>query len=157
MLTNLSFEFCDWNNPTHTTAFLDLLNHYMLDPMGNHAPLSKEEQIKLVKGLKDHPTAEVFLMKNGDAYAAMATVFTNFSTFNIKPFLYIHDVVVLDTFRGQGFGKLLIQHLTAVVKERGYCKLSLEVREDNPGAKKAYRQLGFEECNPKMHYWEKQL
>ena len=46
MLTNFTFEFCDWGNPIHTTAFLDLLNHYMLDPMGDHAPLSKAEQIK---------------------------------------------------------------------------------------------------------------
>ena len=95
MLTNFTYEFCDWSNLTHTTAFLDLLNHYMLDPMGNHAPLSKEEQIKLIKGLKDHPSAEVLLMKNENDYVAMTTVFTNFSTFNIQPYFYIHDVVVV--------------------------------------------------------------
>lgn len=157
MLTNFTFEFCDWSNLTHTTAFLDLLNHYMLDPMGDHEPLKKEEQKKLLKGLTDHPTAEVLLMRNATTYVAMATVFTNYSTFNIQPYFYIHDVVVVDTFRGQGLGKQLIQQLIEVAQERGYCKLSLEVREDNPGAKKAYNDLGFEECEPKMHYWERKL
>ena len=157
MQSYITFEFCDWNNLTHTTAFLDLLNHYMLDPMGDHEPLNKEKQSMLIQGLKDHPTAEILLMKKGDIYAGMATIFTNYSTFNIQPYIYIHDVVVLDTFRGKGLGKLLIKHLNEVAKERGYCKLSLEVREDNSGAQKVYKELGFDECTPKMLYWEKKL
>ncbi|MEA4936855.1 MAG: GNAT family N-acetyltransferase [Paludibacter sp.] len=157
MQSYITFEFCNWNNPTHTTAFLELLNHYMLDPMGDHEPLSIEKQLELIDGLKNHPTAEVLLMKKNDYYAGMTTIFTNYSTFNIKPYLYIHDVVVLDTFRGQGLGKHLIKHLTDVAKERGCCKLSLEVREDNPGAQKVYRELGFKECEPKMFYWEKKI
>lgn len=157
MQSYISFEFCDWNNPSNASAFLELLNHYMLDPMGDHEPLSKEKQILLLKSLSAHPTAEILLMKKGDVYAGMATIFTNFSTFNIKPYIYIHDVVVLDTFRGEGLGKLLIKHLTEVARQRGCCKLSLEVREDNPGAKKVYRELGFDECVPKMHYWERKI
>lgn len=157
MQSYIAFEFCDWNNLTHTTAFLELLNHYMLDPMGDHEPLSNEKQIKLIKGLKNHPTAEILLMKKGDIYAGMATIFTNYSTFNIQPYIYIHDVVVLDTFRGEGLGKLIIKHLTEVAKERGCCKMSLEVREDNSGAQKVYKELGFDECAPKMFYWEKKL
>ena len=157
MHSYITFEFCDWQDTIHTNAFLELLNHYMIDPMGDHPPLGKEEQIKLIKGLKDHPTAEVLLMKKNNLYVGMATVFTNFSTFNIQPYLYIHDVVVMDTYRGLGLGKQMIKYLTAVAKKRGYCKLSLEVREDNPGAQKVYQELGFKECSPKMHYWEQKL
>jgi len=157
MQSYITFEFCDWNNPIHTSAFLNLLNHYMLDPMGDHHPLDVEEQTRLIKSLKEHATAEVLLMKKNNIYVGMTTVFTNYSTFNIKPYLYIHDVVVLETLRGQGLGKLMIQHLTEVAKERGCCKLSLEVREDNPAAQKVYRELGFKECSPKMLYWEQKI
>ena len=157
MQSYISFEFCDWNNPIHTTAFLYLLNHYMLDPMGDHHPLNEEEQIKLEKGLQNHPTAEVLLMKEDDKYVGMATVFVNFSTFNVRPYLYIHDVVILDECRGKGYGKALIRELIEISKKRDYCKLTLEVREDNPAAQKVYRSLGFEDVEPKMYFWTKKL
>lgn len=157
MQSYISYEFCDWNNPIHTTAFLDLLNHYMLDPMGDHPPLNNEKQINLEKGLQNHPTAEVMLMKEYEKYVGMATVFVNFSTFNVKPYLYIHDVVILDECRGKGYGKALIRELIEISKKRGYCKLTLEVREDNPAAQKVYRGLGFEDVEPKMYFWTKKL
>lgn len=153
----LTFEYCDWQNPLHASTFLELLNHYMKDPMGDYAPLDKEQQNQLLGELANHPTSEVLLMKQGDIFAGMATTFINFSTFKIKPYLYIHDVVVLDTFRGQGLGKALIQELIRISKERGYCKLTLEVREDNPAAQRVYKSLGFDECETRMYFWEKRL
>jgi len=154
---SITFEHCDLYNPVHKKAFLSLLNHYMTDPMGDYPPLNEQAQIKLIKSIKEHPTAEVLLMKKGDIYAGMATTFINFSTFKIKPYLYIHDVVVLDTFRGQGLGKAMIQELIRISEARNYCKLTLEVREDNPAAQHVYRSLGFEECEPRMLFWEKKL
>ena len=44
MKESITFELCDWVNEKHTAAFLYLLNHYMSDPMGNHPPLTYEEQ-----------------------------------------------------------------------------------------------------------------
>ncbi|MDO9634442.1 MAG: GNAT family N-acetyltransferase [Paludibacter sp.] len=157
MTQTLQFEFCNWDNALHTNAFLDLLNHYMSDPMGDYPILQKEEQLKLLKGLKSHPTAEVLLMKAGDQFVGMSTTFVNYSTFKIKPYLYIHDVVILDSCRGKGYGKALIQKLIDISQERGYCKLTLEVREDNPGAQKLYQTLGFKECEPRMFFWTREI
>lgn len=157
MAISITFEQCNWQNTEHTRAYLDLLNHYMSDPMGDYPPLNEHQQQKLLKNLQEHPTAEVLLMKYENNYAGMATTFINYSTFKLKPYMYIHDVVVLDKFRGKGLGKALIQELINISKERGYCKLTLEVREDNSAAQQVYANLGFEECKPRMYFWEKKI
>jgi ribosomal protein S18 acetylase RimI-like enzyme len=153
----LRFEFCDFKNPQHRDELAILLNHYMEDPMGDHPPLNKQQQSDLADALDAHPTAEVLFAVLDDKYVGMTTTFVNLSTFYIQPYLYIHDVVVLKEFRGQGIGKAMIEKLISISKERGYCKLTLEVREDNPGALHVYSELGFKECDPKMYFWTLKL
>lgn len=157
MNNNIEFEWCRWDDHSSRKAFTELLNHYMEDPMGDYPPLDASQQDALTTALSQHPTAEVLLIKSENQYVGMSTVFTNFSTFKIKPYLYIHDVVVLKEFRGKGYGKMLMEELIRVSAERGYCKLTLEVREDNPAAQQVYRSLGFEECDPRMFFWTKML
>lgn len=153
----ISFEFCDFSNPEHLNALTSLLNHYMEDPMGDHPPLNKLQQLRLVDDLNEHPTAEVLFVLLDNRIAGMTVSFVNYSTFKLKPYLYIHDVVVLKEHRGKGLGKALISELIRISEERNYCKLTLEVREDNPSAQKVYSDAGFEECDPKMYFWTKTL
>lgn len=153
----ITFEFCDFNNPNHLTALSSLLNHYMEDPMGDYPPLNKLQQLRLINDLNEHPTAEVLFVLKDDKIAGMTVCFVNYSTFKLKPYLYIHDVVVLKEYRGSGLGKALITRLIQISEERGYCKLTLEVREDNHNAKQLYQSLGFNECDPKMYFWTKTL
>jgi ribosomal protein S18 acetylase RimI-like enzyme len=40
-------------------------------------------------------------------------------------------------------------------RELGYCKVTLEVRDDNRNAKELYQSLGFKDTEPKMHFWTK--
>lgn len=152
-----SFEFCDYENPVHLNALADLLNHYMQDPMGGHPPLTKREQLHLVDGLANHPSAFVLFVCADEQYVGLVTCFELFSTFNVKPYLYIHDVVVRTDFRGQGLGRKLIEKLVEYSNEKKFCKITLEVRSDNPVAQKLYNSLGFEECQPNMYFWTKHL
>jgi Acetyltransferases len=156
-MSKTAFEFCDFKNPAHTEAYTQLLNQYMSDPMGDYPMHDAAKKQKLIDSLSKHPTALVLLMLSDGQYAGFSTCFVNFSTFKIKPYLYIHDVFVRPDFRGKKLGKKLMEKLTEIAQERAYCKISLEVRSDNDAAKKLYNSLGFEECKPNMHYWEKLL
>lgn len=156
-MMNLTYEFCDFENPQHLTALADLSNHYMADPMGDFPPLSKLQQLRLVDGLANHPTAEVLFAIAGNEVVGLATCFVNFSTFYVKPYLYIHDLVVHSNYRGKGFGKALMEKLITLSIEREYCKVTLEVREDNIVAQSLYRSLGFAECKPNMLFWTKKI
>ena len=154
---NISFAYCDYENPVHLTALVDLLNHYMTDPMGEAPPLNKLQQLRLVDGLSNHPAALVRFVLYEGKIVGLATCFINFSTFNVKPYLYIHDIVVYADFRNKGIGKALMEKLIEISTEREYCKITLEVREDNFQAQGLYYSLGFEECTPGMLFWTKKL
>lgn len=154
---NLSFEFCDFMNPEHQNALISLLNHYMSDPMGDYPPHDENKQRLLLEGLGNHPTAFVLFLLYDGKYAGMTICFVNYSTFKLKPYLYVHDVVILKEYRNKGLGKAMMEQLVSISKERGYCKITLEVREDNPTAQNLYKSLGFEECDPKMYFWTKTL
>ena len=152
-----TFEFCDFKNPVHLEAMGFLLNHYMKDPMGDYPPLTPEEFQRLAEKLAEFPHTFILLMQLDGKYVGMSTCFELLSTFKIKSYLYIHDFIVLSDFRGQRLGRKLMEELVKISLERDYCKITLEVREDNEAALALYRNMGFEECDPKMYFWTKIL
>jgi len=151
------FTFCDFNNPVHLEAMGYLLNHYMEDPMGDHPPLNQEELALLARKLAERPHAFILLMQLDSHFVGMSTCFELLSTFKIKPYLYIHDFIVHGNFRGLKLGRKLMEKLVDIARDRDYCKITLEVREDNDAALALYRNMGFVECEPKMYFWTKTL
>ena len=154
---NIFFEPCDFENPAHLDALADLLNQYMRDPMGDAPPLNKLQQLRLVDGLANHPASFVLFVLSDERIVGLATCFINFSTFNVKSYLNIHDFFIQPDYRGKGLANGLMQELISISKERKYCKMTLEVRDDNVIAQGLYKCLGFEESNPKMLFWTKKI
>lgn len=154
---NISFEFCDFENPKHLSALAELLNMYMADPMGDAPKLNKLQQLRLVDGLSNHTSSLVLFELIDQTIVAIAVCFINFSTFKVKSYLNIHDFFVHPDYRGQGLGNKLMQELIAISKERNYCKITLEVREDNSSAQSIYKKNGFDECKPIMFFWSNNL
>jgi Acetyltransferases len=153
----IEFEFCDFENPEHLTALADLLNMYMADPMGDAPQLNKLQQLRLVDGLANHPSSFVLFGILDGVIVGVATCFINFSTFMVKPYLNIHDFFIHPDYRGKGLAKNLMQELIRISKERKYCKITLEVREDNLVAQGLYKRVGFDDVNPKMLFWTNKL
>lgn len=156
-MENLTFEMCDFSNPAHLNLLVELHGEYMADPMGDHPAHSKIEQLRLVDALNNRERVTVLFACDGEQGIAMAICFELLSTFHIKPYLYIHDVIVSGKYRNRGVGRALIERLTEISRERGYCKLTLEVRCDNPSAQSLYRTSGFTPCTPDMYFWNKIL
>ena len=129
----------------------------MQDPMGGGKPMPEKNKQPLVEGLAAHPGAFVLFAKKNGEYIGVATCFVNFSTFNVKPYINVHDLAVVNTHRGTGAGRKLLQKIIEIGKEKGYCKVTLEVRNDNHNAQGLYRSLGFDECEPAMHFWERKI
>ena len=115
------------------------------------------QQLRLVDGLANHPASFVLFVLVDNQIIGLATCFVNFSTFKVRPSINIHDLIIDKDFRGKGFGKSLLQHIESIAKERKYCKITLEVREDNFAAKALYTELGFKDGIPMMHFWTKEL
>lgn len=65
----------------------------------------------------------------------------------------ITNVAVHKDYRGQGFGRQLIQALIAFAEEVKLEILLLEVRESNESAKKLYEGSGFEVIGKRKQYY----
>jgi ribosomal protein S18 acetylase RimI-like enzyme len=146
---------CDFTNDLHTNALIRLLNHYILDKMGSNVPLDEKQGLKLVEGLKNHPSKLILFAELEDMLIGLAVCYVNFATFTVKPFINIHDIVVIDKYRNRGVGRRLMEGIHQAAISMGCSKITLEVREDNRNAQYLYQSLGYRECQPKMHFWEK--
>lgn len=56
---------------------------------------------------------------------------------------YIDTVSVGPDFQGRGIGTILIQKAEQVAQDKGFTRVTLNVAEDNPGAKRLYEKLGY--------------
>lgn len=147
---------CNFQDPDQRQAVIDLMNHYMASDMGGKLPpYSNETAHSVVAGLSSHPSKIVLLAKYNGEYVGLSNCFINFGTFAGKPFINIHDIVVLEKYRGAGIGRKMMESIETKAKELGCGKITLEVREDNTHAQQLYKSMGFNEGNPVMHFWSK--
>lgn len=152
----------DLKNDSHAEALVELMRIYAMDPMGGGRDLSDYVRANLAAALSDREDIHVVLAYEDGEAAGLITCIEGFSTFACKPLLKIHDVVVRPEFRGRGISRMLFNEAEAIAKERGCCKLTLEVLEGNKVAISAYARLGFSayQLDPalgKALFWEKKL
>ena len=148
---------CDYNNPDHLNALVDLMNAYIADDMGGGEPLNKLKQLRLVDGLNQHPASIVLLAESDNVFCGLLVAFENFSTFTVSPMINIHDLIVLPAYRGKGVGRLLLEEIINIGNSKKCSRITLEVRSDNPVAQNLYKSIGFAEVEPSMYYWRKYL
>jgi len=153
----IEFTFFDFTNTVHRSKFIELLNQYITDPMGGGESLDEVKAGKLLIELSEHPSSFVLFVLYQNTIAGLATCFINYSTFRVAPYLNIHDLIIHEAFRRKGLARLLLEKIIDIARERSYCKVTLEVRDDNYKAKKLYRGLGFGDTEPMMHFWTKML
>lgn len=139
-----------------------LLDQYASDPMGGGAGLDPGIKARIADELAKVPGAFSVLAYMGEEAVGLVNCFTGFSTFQCRPLVNIHDVVVLAEHRGQGISGGMLEKVEEIARERGACKLTLEVLEGNQAAQQAYRKAGFSgyELDPqagKALFWQKLL
>lgn len=139
----------DYANPVHAQALVTLLDAYAQDPMGGGEPLSEFARLNLIAALTARPQVFSVLAFDdalGDG-AGLAVGLVNciegFSTFACQPLVNVHDVVVLPAYRGQRIAEKMLALAEGIARERGACKLTLEVLQGNAGAIKLYNRVGF--------------
>jgi len=152
--------FADYKNPQHEKDICKLMSEYAQDPMGGGEPLSGYVQLNLVKEISKVPNAFSVLVHVDSEAAALINCFEGFSTFKCKPLVNIHDVIVAKNFRGLGLSQLMLSKVEERARERGCCKITLEVLEGNEVARNSYEKFGFAgyELDPQMGkalFWQK--
>jgi ribosomal protein S18 acetylase RimI-like enzyme len=152
----------DYNNPQHGRHIIELLDCYANDPMGGNKALPDFVAQNLVYELSNRANAISILAYVQSQPAALINCFEGFSTFNCKPLINIHDLIVATEFRGMGLSTKMLTMVEEIAIERDCCKLTLEVLEKNYIAINSYRKFGFHhyELDPimgKAEFWQKTL
>lgn len=161
-IMNIIILKADYHNEQHCKDLVDLLNGYAKDPMGGGTELSDYAKANITQQLAVTPGAISILCYVDERPAGLVNCFEGFSTFECKPLLNIHDVVVQDEFRGKGICQRMLEVVEKLATKRGCCKLTMEVLQGNHSAQSAYLKYGFAsyELDPKMGkamFWQKSL
>ena len=168
-MSSIEILQADLGRPEHQEAVVTLLDAYARDPMGNGKALSDRVRSELIAGLQQHPTTIIFLVFQNKIAVGIATCFGGFSTFAARPLINIHDFYILPEFRGlhlprehvqQGpdhlgrrpqrrsrcflrYGEDQLDHAVSISSRPGCCKITLEVQQNNHGARRIYAAAGF--------------
>lgn len=141
--SGLSVCRADYQNPGHARALVALLDAYAQDPAGGGAPLSEFAKTHLVAELAARPQAFSVLAFADEQPVGLVNCIEGFSTFACRPLVNIHDVAVLPSHRGQRVAEQMLALVDTIARERGACKLTLEVLQGNASAIRLYQRTGF--------------
>ena len=111
--------------------------------MGGGQALSEFARANLVPCLAARPQAFSVLAFSKEQPVGLINCIEGFSTFACRPLVNVHDVAVLAEYRGQGIAEKMLVLVEGISRERGACKLTLEVLQGNAQAIRLYERVGF--------------
>lgn len=161
-VTTVTTVIADYRDEKQARDILALMDEYARDPFGGGEPMSDYCRDHLLARLAEIPGAFSVLAYRGDEPLGLVNCFMGFSTFVCKPLVNVHDVVVSREARGAGVCGEMLDLVAREAKNRGCCKLTLEVLEKNRNAQIAYRKCGFrpyalDEELGQAEFWQRYL
>ncbi|MFM8576135.1 MAG: GNAT family N-acetyltransferase [Limnohabitans sp.] len=139
----LAVRRVDYQDQAQAQALVMLLDAYARDPMGGGEGLSEEVKSRLCRDLAQRSDAVSFIAWEDAQPLGLINCIEGYSTFKAQPLMNIHDIAVLPAHRGRGVGQALLAAAEAHARERGCCKLTLEVLTGNSVALRSYQRFGF--------------
>lgn len=144
MNSPLEILLVDYNDERQAADLVALLDAYARDPMGGGKPLNENVKSSLASALANVPHAFSLIAYVDGQPAALANCLEGFSTFAAQPLINVHDFVVLPAFRRQQLSQTMMAEVERIAREKGCCKITLEVLSNNKPAQLAYTKFGFE-------------
>ena len=127
--------------PSDVATILDLIHQLSVYEKLEDMVTGNEAMLRTAL-FASSPSCECVVARDGDRPIGFALFFTTFSTFLCKPGLYLEDLFVIPTARGQGYGKALLKHLAALAQQRGCGRFEWRVLDWNSPAIEFYTSLG---------------
>lgn len=145
----INVRVVDYADPREAQALVALLDAYARDPAGGGESLAPEVKARLPQALRQRQGAFSVIAWARDGADAeevpvgLINCLEGFSTFACRPLVNVHDVAVLPAWRGHRVTQRMLAAVERVARERGACKLTLEVLQGNLPALRAYEREGF--------------
>ena len=104
--------------------------------------LELDEQRLHVHLFGEQPIVKALIAEDLDERVGFALFYTSYSTFKMRPCLYLEDLVVLPEHRGKGHGLRLLAAVAAEAETMGCARLTWNVLDWNEPAIRFYRSQG---------------
>ena len=122
---------------SYSTEYHEAMQRFLDQLTTNPMTLTEE----MFRQLLASPNSHLFFLMKDEQIAGMLTVGIYHSPTGGKA--WIEDVVVDETFRGQGLSKLLVAHAIEFTKSQGIPSLMLTSNPKRIAANKLYHAMGF--------------
>ena len=122
---------------SYSTEYHEAMQRFLDQLTTNLMTLTEE----MFRQLLASPNSHLFFLMKDEQIAGMLTVGIYHSPTGGKA--WIEDVVVDETFRGQGLSKLLVAHAIEFTKSQGIPSLMLTSNPKRIAANKLYQAMGF--------------
>ena len=130
-------------------AVIDVLDSYAREPAGGSTAIPADVRARLTTDWQHVDNALVLAaVDTNGRTVGIAACFRSYSTFKARPLINIHDLAVLPDQRSRGIGRALIAAVEERARALGCCKVTLEVLDDNHGARRLYAAVGFADGGP---------
>ncbi len=151
-----------YTNPVHAEAICHVLNGYAQDPMGEGTAIAGRGAAASARGTGQAPSCLQRAGFRQRRTGGAGQLFRRFSTFACRPLVNVHDVAVMKDFRGLGLSQKMLQKVEDIARQRGCCKITLEVLGGNAVAQASYAKFGFaagmfDPAHGPMEFWIKPL
>ncbi|WP_319580647.1 GNAT family N-acetyltransferase [uncultured Methanospirillum sp.] len=88
------------------------------------------------------PMFEAYIGRHNDTPVGFATFFFSYSTFLARPTLFLEDIFVLESYRGNGYGRQLFDYCLNEAKIRGCGRMDWMVLTWNEPSIRFYETIG---------------
>lgn len=92
-------------------------------------------------GFGEHPVWEAFVIESEGKIQGMALFYIRYSTWKGRR-IYLEDIIVTESMRGRGYGKILFDKVWQTCLERNYSGMVWQVLDWNTPAINFYEKYG---------------
>jgi GNAT superfamily N-acetyltransferase len=143
MTTNFEIKPATINDSQTIVNFIKAIAEY--EKLSDQVNATNETIIEHLFSQKSY--AECIIAFENNIPIGFALYFHNFSTFVSKPGIYLEDLFVLESYRGNGYGKKLLLQIIAIAKQRNCGRVEWSVLNWNKPAIDFYESLGATAMN----------
>jgi ribosomal protein S18 acetylase RimI-like enzyme len=111
------------------------------------APATQDGIAATVTALIENETSNFVLATLDDEPVGCVQIAWRVSTWQAAPYAYLEDVYVVPAHRGRGVGRRMLTTAMQHIAERGAVQIMLDVRMENPDARRLYEHLGFKHAD----------
>jgi GNAT superfamily N-acetyltransferase len=137
---NTIFREADLEKIRDNEAIVTLLNEFMFR---NHPDNTQHIDISIIQKLKKLGTTKIYLCELGNDIFGIAVCFVGFSTYRQRELLNIHDFFIQKEHQGKGIGTKFLEFIEKECIRNNFCRITLEVYNENKIAMKLYEKIGF--------------